>query len=256
MLHWLRIPALFSVALIGVVPASGADTDGSRRPPIEFRRHLTVNDARGSAIYALTEITTVTDAGTSGALLVHETLTNQRFVMSHKFDVAAHRTSNQVSDVAGKKYVRMSLDLPSAAKTRDDLAGELEANPELLNMADVIITIETTGFSQSVRDSKIREGLSRRALSDLRESLDPSFLEGLERMRAELFATDVGKPFYATLGRLLFHGGCEAATSDQKVVAESPDCDFDKSFGYPCTDAQEERIAKAKAEKRTLTRYW
>jgi hypothetical protein len=224
--------------------------------PVEWRSHLTVNDARGNLLYVVTDIHQVDDAGGATAILVLDKATEQRFLMTRKYDIEGHRSLMQISDVSGKKYVRLWYALPSAAKTRDELASELEANPDLFHVADPIVTLETPGSSHTARISELStEDTRERWLSDLRESLDPAFLEGLERMRSSFFGTSAGELFYSTLAMYMFHGGCSPATTGVKSVAEFPDCRFDKSFGFACSDRQLERITKAKGDKQTLDRY-
>jgi hypothetical protein len=223
---------------------------------VEWRSHVTVNDARGDVLYVLTDMHRVEDAGGSSEVLVLDKVTGQRFLMTRKFDVENHRSLMQISDVAGKKYFRLWYLLPSAMKTRGDFTVVLELSPRLLDLVDPILTLETPGASHTVRESELSSAVTNgRWVSDLRESLDPAFLEGLERMRSSLFGIAIGEPFYSTLAQYLFHGGCSPASTGANVIEEFPDCAFDKSFGFPCSDRQMERIAKAREEKRTLDRY-
>jgi hypothetical protein len=229
---------------------------GASRPPAEWRTHVTVNDALGNVLYVVTDMHYVDNAGGRSEVLVLDKLTDQRFVMTRKYDVENHRSLMQIADVAGKKYVRRWYPLPSAAKTRDELSAELEANPRLFDIADPIFTLETPGSSYTTRESELpKADTPARWVSDIRESLDPAFLEGLERMRASLFGTTLAEPFYSTLARYLFHGGCPPPSAAATIVEEFPDCGFDKSFGFACSDRQIERITKAREEKRTLDHY-
>lgn len=248
--------AAFLVALLGSMsPALCAELSGSSRPPVTWRTHMTLNDARGIA-YVLSEVHNVADAGDTQLLLVLDRSTGQRFIMTRRYDIENHRSVMQIGDVAGKKYVRLWYALPSAAKNRSELVAELRANPSLFDVADPVVTLETPGFSFTANASDFKKtGPHGRWLSDLRESLDPAFLEGLERMRAALFASEPGSTFYLTLGKYLFHGDCEPSGGNATIAFESPDCDFDKSFGSPCSDRQLELIAKAKDGSRVLTKY-
>jgi hypothetical protein len=220
------------------------------------RSHLALSDSSGNLLYLLTAVTEVSDGGDSNILLVVDKMTDERFAMVRTFDIANHRSVVQIRDIAGKKFVSRSYPLPSAAKTREELQDELRSNPALFEVADPILTIETPSFAYTARASELTGTQSSgRWLSDLRQSLDPSFLEGLERMRSRLFVSKNGLTFYDTLGRYLFHGTCEASEATIEAAPEFPDCNFDKGFGYPCTDKQLERVSKAKDEKRDLTRY-
>jgi hypothetical protein len=229
---------------------------GASHTPVGWRAHLSVNDARGDVLYVLTDIHHVDDSGGSTELLILDKTTDQRFVMTSKYDIEHHRSVMQISDVTGKKYLRRSYALPSAAKTRDELSAESERNPQVFELADSLITIETPASSYTAHESEL-SGNARngRWVSDLRESLDPAFLEALERMRESLFGTTTAERFYSTLAKFVFHGGCSPDAATAKVVAETPDCSFDKSFGFPCSDRQVERIRKAEEEKTTLDHY-
>jgi len=241
------------VALL--LPAFAGRAEDASRQPVEWRSHVTVSDARGNVLYVLTDMHRVDDAGGSTEVLVLDKVTDQRFLMTRKYDIENHRSLMQISDVAGKKYFRFWYLLPTAAKTRDEFAAELEANPRVFDVADPMMTLETPGSSHTVRESELSSAVTEgRWVSDLRESLDPAFLEGLERMRGSVFGIEIGQLFYSTLAKFLFHGGCPPS-SDAKVVEEFPDCAFDKSFGFPCSDRQIERIKKAGEEKQTLVRY-
>jgi hypothetical protein len=251
-----RKAALYCLLVLSSFSALAADLDGASRQPVEWRSHSTVDDAHGNVLYVLTDIHRVRDAGGATVLLVYDKSTGQQFVMTRHYDIENHRSLMQVADVAGKKYFRQWYPLPSAAKTREELTAELESNPRLFDVADPVVTLETTAASHTARASELtRIDPHARWVSELRESLDPSFLEGLERMRASLFGTAVGATFYSTLTSYLFHGGCAPAADDAHVMAEFPDCGFDKSFGFDCSDLQKERIAKAREEKRALAHY-
>jgi hypothetical protein len=244
------VGVVFSLLLVN---AARTEESGAK-PPVESRKHVTVNDARGNVLYVVTSITTVSDLGDAGYLLVLDKVTDQRYVVTSSYDIAGHRSLTSVSDVAVRKYIRVSHPLPFSAKNRDELATELQANPHLLDLADPIMTVETAEFSQTLHDTEIsRIPPGARWLSDLRASLDPAFLEGLERMRTSLFGTTVGEPGYLSF-KFLFHGGCPP-DANANVVTEAPDCSFDKSFGLACSERQLERISKAAKEKRTLERY-
>ena len=113
----------FSLLLVNAARSE----ERASRPPVESRKHATVNDAHGNVLYVVTSITTVSELGDAGHLLVLDKLTDQRYVMTSSYDIAGHRSSTSASDISGKQYVRISYPLPFLVKP-GSTCGELEAN--------------------------------------------------------------------------------------------------------------------------------
>ena len=245
------------VLCILIASATFGGEAASPSPPKTVRSHFAMSDSNGNLLYVLTSVLEVSDAGDSNTLLVLDKVTDDRYVMIRNFDIQNHRSIVKIRDVAGKKFVSRSYALPSAAKTRTELAAELRSNPVLFEVADPVLTLETPSFTYTARASELVSTQSYgRWLSDLRQSLDPAFLEGLERMRAHLFGWQTGHTIYDTLARYLFHGTCDASSAAPiEAIPEFPDCAFDKAFGYPCTEKQLQRIDRAKDEKRDVPMY-
>jgi hypothetical protein len=229
-----------------------------RRLRVSFRNHYSVRDGRGMALYFVSQVRRVSDQGSESAVLIEDQALHERFIFRFRFDVPKQASFAEIADVSGKKFIRRSMEaggIPSSAKTIDGLMRDVDATPNLLEVTDPGITYETAAFSHKAKDSDNRQLETRREwISQLRESLDPHFLESLERMRDDgIYGAEGVSDFYDRFGQI-FHGQCPTPET-AKVVAEAPDCAFDKAFGFPCTDAQLSKVAAARTEGRLLETY-
>jgi hypothetical protein len=220
---------LLSVFLVSV-------TAIAQEPPQRtLRRHTSVRDADQETLFLITEIMHVDPERTENTVLIEDETQHERFIYRTGFDPVKKRSLIEFSDDSGKKFIRRSYDAGLAAP---------------------VMTFEAPSFSLKVTEAEVRLPKSRRALtSQIRETLEPHFLESLELMRfGGLRASNAASSFYDTLGDVVFHGEC-APPENAHEVEEPPDCGFDKAFGFPCSDAQLETIAQAKRDGRTLRSY-
>jgi hypothetical protein len=256
----MRLPLVRRAAMI--VAALTCSSFSTAQPPsaipaVSFRNHYSVRDARGVPVYFVSQVRKVSPALTESAVLIEDEALHERFIFRFRYDIPKQASFAEISDVSGKEFLRRTMEsgLPSLATTIDGLMRDVDANPKLLDLADPWVTYETATFSHKTKDSDNRSLERRREwISKLRESLDPHFLESLERMRNDgIYAAEGVSDFYDRFGQV-FHGQCPPPEG-ARVRAEQPDCAFDKLFGFPCSDAQLEKIAAARRDGRPLTYY-
>jgi hypothetical protein len=258
---------LFRTAvIISVVGASLSQTsvraqapaDQQERKTVRLRTHWSVHEHGDSPTYVVTKIVRSELTKRTSELLIEDQQTHERFIFRTASEPGAHIATSQISDVSGKKYIRRTLEmnLPTTATTILGIIKEANANPALYGMIDPLLQFETASFTYDLRASEFQR-LSRPSawVSQLRETLDPHFLECLERMRDGGFLSSrAGMLIYADFGPMLFHGECTLPETAHDVE-EQPDCAFDKAFGFPCDDIQLQKIEIARKDGRRLIVY-
>ncbi|MEA2570738.1 MAG: hypothetical protein QOI24_2739 [Acidobacteriota bacterium] len=226
--HLLICFFLVSVPVAGVAIAQ-------ELPQRTLRRHTSVRDADQQTLFLITEIMHVDPERTENTVLIEDETQHERFIYRSGFDPVKKRSLIEFSEDSGKQFIRRVYDV---------------------DFATPVMTFEAPSFSLRVTGADLKQPKSRRALtSQIRETLEPHFLESLELMRfGGLRTSNAASSFYDTLGTVLFHGEC-APPENAHEVEEPPDCGFDKAFGFPCSDAQLETIARSKRDGRTLRAY-
>jgi hypothetical protein len=148
------------------------------------------------------------------------------------------------------------VQFPFAAHTRDETITEARGKPGGRSIA-LKLTIETPGIVLSMTEDEWKDhGKAREWRTQIRESLDPVFLESLERLRAVFRADPRLQAFHDVLLEYVFHGGhCDDGAARIVVEPAPPDCEFDAAAGFPCREKQKERVAKAAKESRLIEVY-
>lgn len=219
------------------------------------RRHYALADAKEHVEYRVTSGLDVSPVRDTNTVLLEDFSTGQRYVIQRDFDIGHHRSSTEIRDPEGKRYIRVWFTISSAAKTRDELLKEFHGNPDLPGLTNPLLTIETATFTHTLRSEGLSHASEREEwVSELRQTLDPEFLEGMERMRTGAVAIEDIEFFRLMFGAWFFHGNCPAGSALHEVQDE-PDCAFDERFGFPCSAKQQERLEKARKEKRLIERY-
>jgi hypothetical protein len=250
------VRSMFFAALLFASPVAAQVAEP--RPPVTVREHYSLRDSHDGALYFVSVVRRVSDEGSESAVLIEDQTLHERYIFRFRFDAAKQTSFAEIADVSGKKFLRRSMEaagIPSSAKTVDGLMRDFDANPQLFDVTDPWITYETAAFIHKMKDRDNTVPATRHEwISRLRESLDPHFLESLERMRDDgIYAAEGVSDFYDRFGQI-FHGQCPPPEG-ARVRAEQPDCAFDKLFGFPCSDAQLEKIAAAQRDGRPLTYY-
>ena len=216
----------------------------------EFRQHYSLQTPDGSAIYDITKIVRLTSAAQGDrhqeAIYLMLDSGHGPLVLTLARSYTDQTSTYTIADTKGRTYVRATFALPFTAKTRQETNEEAKQNPELYDVP-AYVTISTNGGEWTSLSTDADEWSTlRRLRHQMRPTVDAYLLEGIERMRGTFFSTEDGSLFHEVVGQYLVYDttGGEPKSSLKKVDA-APDCAFDKSFGYECTDTQLERIRKA-----------
>ena len=62
-------------------------------------------------------------------------------------------------------------------------------------------------------------------------------------------------PYFDLIGQLVLYEPQDEPQLRLEQVEQPPACDFDDSFGYPCSEAQLKRIKKAQESGKPLSSY-
>lgn len=231
-----------------------AETEKS--PIIEYRRHFRIAD-RSVVLYEVTAIVRMSEEKDENYVLIRDQ-GHGDFVMSKVWTFENQRSVSRLNDIKNRSFIQASYVLPLVSETRSATMAEARADASLLEVRSVF-TLETNGGRwEGLEKDWDDPGRLRQLRHQLRQTLDFSLLEAMERMRGTLFLTDSGDYFYSMVCKFAVYDTTGEDTQ-QKAGDPSndvaPDCDFDKHFGFPCSEKQLERLKKAAAEQKTLDRY-
>jgi hypothetical protein len=253
------LTSYIAVMMLGsarLLAADGASTPKIDKPA-ERREHFQVSTKAGDLLYHGTVITRISEKLDEKIVLVRDE-GFMDLIFRQTSDYETQTDMQRVSDVAGRAFVQHSWRNHLTATTRTDALAEVRENEALL-MAPVIVNIETNGGKWEDMEANADDIVAQRRLRhEQRITMSQSLLEALERMRGTFFATRPGQTFLTLLVRhLLYEGDREMHRESSAVVVSNaaPHCDFDKAFGFACTDAQLKRIARAEKDGKLLTSY-
>ena len=241
-----RAMYLAFAVLIGVTPPANAD--------VETRTRLNVVSADKRVQYEMVEVIRVGDTEEANVVLVRDTATGDRFVLQRLKSYTNRISTWKISDPKGESSIQASFALPFTKTTRREALQEARDNPLLMTLPTVV-TIETNGGTWSNLHTAWDEWSELRQLRhDIRRATSFYILEGIERMRDSVFPQPAAQGFYHIVGRFVIYDTDKEDAGLQSVRA-MPNCDFDRSFGWPCTEAQQKRIRKARESGQIPERY-
>ncbi|HEY0158879.1 MAG TPA: hypothetical protein VGF28_16465 [Thermoanaerobaculia bacterium] len=223
-------------------------------PTANFRRHFELRDAKGALVYEYTLITSISEAGSSAVVLLRDP-GHGDVLLENVTTVEPHVSTHRISDVKRRTFVEASMVGPFTSKTLSETFKEAHAHPELFNTATPI-TIATRGGEWRITDTELQDEQGvRRLRHEIRPTVDVYLLEAIERMRGTFFRVAEGSAYSWLLGQLLLYGPIDEMDLEIPVVEQAPACDFDKSFGYACSEAQLKRIREAATAGKELIGY-
>jgi hypothetical protein len=228
-----------------------------QRPRVtHLRRHFELNDKAGQPYYEATVAHDFSDERQNTRILLRDHRFGD-FVLSRvlAFPDGESTTTIGITDAEGKSYVRINFIWAIKAKSVSEYLSQAHEHPQLLQ-APTIVTLETNGGKWEAVETEWRGTDRRRQLrTEVRQSMNPRLLEAIERMRGMAMATTEFTGFVELVTDYILHG--TAGEAQQGLIENTlqPDCDFDKSFGIPCTEKQLARIKKADEEHRPITDY-
>jgi len=218
------------------------------KPVKEFREHYVLRDAEGYAHYEITELSRISDDVSETVVLVRDP-DHGSFLLTSRRSWADGQAFKSLTDVRQKDYIRVSFVSTSRART----VKEYIAEGGLL--APLVLTLTTNGGEWKGLETEWKEWSKLRTLRhSVRRTVPFYLLEALERMRGGVLASSAG-PYFDLIGELVLYDTQDEPQLRLEQVEQPPACDFDDSFGYPCSAAQLERIKKAQESGKTLSWY-
>ncbi len=224
--------------------------------PTEIRHHYRLTGESGSVLYDITEVTRMGDDFDENHFLVHD---------EGHGDVLLHRTwlfrdqivTHRMNDLKNRAFIQLSYKPPFNSKTRLETLTEAKRNPVLVETPGVVKFETNGGQWEGIHTDWDEYGQLRQFRHALRQTLDPFLLEAIERMRGIVFTLPgAANVFYERVARfVVYDQRADDTLVSFKQVALQPDCDFDKSFGFPCSDKQLERVTRAAKDRLLLSTY-
>ena len=238
------------LALILILLAQAADVGVP--PAREFRRHFEATTRKGTFLYEVTVITRTKPDEDQHIVLIEDSEGND-YRLTHTRSYFKQETEYEFRDVKRKTWVRTIYAYPFKSRTRDETVAEATKSPKL----DIPLTVETPSAARTAKESEWNEAENARQWTgEIRESLDPVFVEAIERMRGGLF---VGHPimenFCRIVVRYVLHANDCSSTSHMELKPAQPDCLFDASIGFACSEKQKQRVSDAAAAGTELLLY-
>ena len=232
-------------ALLILTLAAAASAQSTKPRITEFRKHWASARSDGTFFYEATTITDTLEPVTGTVALIRDDK-GEQWKIESSLEWERGAAWHQITHLATGEYLRASYPVPPMA-TMD--------TPEI--MQPTKITLQTRSASRTAMEDEWDDAEKSADLrNDVRVSLTTAFLDGLERMSATLFPHDTNFVQTASFVKLVSHAHeCEAKPRSTAAELE-PDCKFDKSFGFPCSTAQEERIEKARKKGTLRSTYF
>jgi hypothetical protein len=205
-----------------------------------------------------TEIRSLSEKSDNIRLIV-ENAEGKMFLFSYDRDYVKQTTSHTIREVGSQEYLRLKFQSVWTATTRSGTLEEAAKHPELMEKTDLSFEFATAG------DGILAGGnfglwndvqTQREWRTRLRSMLAPQFLEELEIMWANgFFASAFGTSYAEPVRFVVYRPDC-GGSENLRVEPAPPDCDFDKKFGFRCSDKQKARAEKALAAKPPSTRFY
>jgi hypothetical protein len=237
--------------LIVAVLASGA----GEAQTSERRQHFAVNDQASGLAYRITKIDqTPNETETREIFLVEDVAVGDRFIVTDRRDYLNQTREVEVADVELKEKAIATIQFPFKSATRVDTIDEMRAAKKAGTLPQNLpVTIDINGVSVAASETEWTSDRSRDNRSKVRRAASSAFLDRLERLRPILGSHgELSNVCRFLLALVLNHEPCRGPV---KFDVAQPDCEFDSSFRYGCSDAQKRRIAKARQSEKVLTSY-
>jgi hypothetical protein len=231
---------LAQVADVGVQPAR------------EVRRHFVATTQKGATLYEVTVITRTKPDEDQHVVLIEDAEGND-YQLTHIRSYLKQETEYELRDVRRKTWVKTIYAYPFKSRTRDETIAEAKASPRL----DIPLTVETPAAARTAKESEWKEvDNARQWTGEIRESLDPVFVEAIERMRGGLFVGEaIMENFCHIVVRYVLHANDCSNAGNMDLRPAQPDCLFDASMGFACSEKQKQRVSDAVDSGKELTHY-
>ena len=178
-------PRLALAAIVVWLMAIAAQTQENPGSVSEVRRHFVAKTVNGSVLYTATDITRMTpDHDLNVVALLTDRKTS--LILTRDRDYREQDVIYEIRDPNRKAFVKVSFSFPFSARTREETIAESRSGKT--RVGEQKLTMETPGLVISMGEGDWRNpDKAREWRSEIRESLDPVFLESLERLRGAFF---------------------------------------------------------------------
>jgi hypothetical protein len=235
---------LFLLSVLAVDADEPPPLPPNRPRPEVVRQHYVLRGAGDTVLYEFTVIRRYTELKHDEVLLVRDPGHGDVIFESIQSWVE-QQTMYRISDVRKRTFLQASFNSPFTSKTLRDTLEEAINNP-VLGEVPRLITLTTNGGEWKTVETNLPEQSTLRQLRhDIRPSIDFFLLEAIERMRGALFQLPDGQLYFALLANYVIYDTSGEAEMAAPPEPQPPACDFDKSFGYPCSTEQLTRIRNA-----------
>lgn len=241
--------------LLAMLAVAGTLLFRSETHAAEWRKHWEALDPKTGIAYEMTEITMLPDESQDIMyVLLEDSVSGDRLIIRHTMDYFKHEASMEVTDVQTKEWFRASIPLPYKSISRREVVAELKANPALRQQSVDSITISCNGVEATASEADWLSYKTRELRSNVRRAASALFLERLERLRV---VVTPDSPLHhlctSVLRYVLYNERC--ATPVVRTTTAPPNCDFDGSFKFSCSQKQKEKIARALKDNQKLDTY-
>lgn len=222
----------------------------------QYRVHSKILAEDGETVlYYLTTINRDGELESETVFLLKDAETEQQFVLTSSALYNKAQSVFRIYHPDSKQEIRYQSDLGFEGRTRSAVLAEFRAmsKDELRDMRGsgeiVVAGVRHPGDADKWRNPAI----ARQFRTELRARLNPSVIEGLERMRIVATRETRLNPFCDILSTVLYNVKCDEGKVSNVVVAA--DCSYDASFGYGCDPQQRRRVEQAARDGEPLLRY-
>jgi len=195
----------------------------------EMRTHYLITDTNRTPLYEATVITTSGQERSTETYLLRNTA-GQKVRIDVDRQWASGKVTSEYS-VNGGKAVKVTLQMPGSARTRDEWRQEMKAHPEL-QTADIPVTIEGRGKVVKTAESEWKSGRAS-VRSEAKAATGAEFIAAISPIRTLLGFPQFGGA--CSTYEFVSDGQRCAGSTQLRIGATRPDCDFDAAFGAPCS---------------------
>lgn len=203
----------------------------------EMRTHYVVADRNRLPVYRATVITTSDEnAGVETCLL--SDVSGERVRIDIRRNHVSHLLIAEYS-VNNAPPVKVKVDLPFKSMTRSGNAHEYNTQPELREK-EIPFTIESNGKMLKTAEREWKSGPNKANVRAQAKSLVGTHLAATMTKLRSVLAFPPLAGACSTLSFVTDGVKCAGSTALSIAVVQ-PDCDFDATFGFPCSAAQAQR---------------
>jgi hypothetical protein len=247
---------LFYVLCLASILQAPSTLMADEKRPADVRRHFQVIGPSDDILYEATEIVRLSDDTDAMFMLIRDT-GHGDFVMRRIWTFENQAVVTRISDLKDRTFVQTTATMPFQSKTRLETLAEARRNPRHTDVP-VVFKMETNGGRWDAVETDLQETtVLRRIRHDLRQTIDFFLLEAIERMRGSFLGVAEGEVYFPMLARYAIYDVDSEDTEKAGIKTRDamPNCSFDQSFGFPCSEKQKERADKAIKSGKPVPRY-